>query len=121
MSSSQLYHVFSNLCGMILMEPSFTAFSAFLPMPSVFTNHWEDTRGSMISPPRWDRGTLCMCGSTLSASDSSSISAHSLLRASNRSRDSYDGPQFAFIVASLFRMLMMGRSYLRERASERSE
>lgn len=41
----------SYLSGKICMSFSSTAARAFAPIPSVLTNHWEDTRGSITSPP----------------------------------------------------------------------
>jgi hypothetical protein len=84
MFSSQLYHVFSKRCGIILISPLRTASTPFCAMPAVLTNHCVDTNGSITSPPRCDLGTRCICGFTSIASPAVSMSAQIVSRAFSR-------------------------------------
>ena len=57
MFSIQLKYTFSKCSGTMRMRPERTASIAGSASGLIFTNHWVETIGSMISPPRWERGT----------------------------------------------------------------
>jgi hypothetical protein len=91
----------------MVSSPDSDAASAGAAMESIFTNHCSETSGSMISPPRCDRGTRVLYGSVLIANPVSSMSFHNVSLHTNRSRFSYV-PHRLFIVPSLFMMLIVG-------------